>query len=109
MTFQEPPEIDYTESPIVQNSTGTQIELSKSVDTEDSLLLADGIYTYHSSTENAGNRIKVDRLGEQHLVQDVRNHNCWAEPRAEVPDPPDDQQVRNVSRMGCRLGKRVQS
>jgi hypothetical protein len=59
MAYQEPDEIVYEESPIVQNSTGTQVELSNTVDKFDAISLAHGIYTFHSSTENSGNRIKI--------------------------------------------------
>jgi hypothetical protein len=59
MTFQEPDEIVYTEDPIVQNSTGTQIELSKSTDIFEAISLAHGIYSNHSSDYNSDNRIRI--------------------------------------------------
>jgi hypothetical protein len=59
MAYQEPDEIVYIEDLIVQNSTGTQIELSKSVDAEDVVSLAHGIYTTHSLDYDSDNKIKI--------------------------------------------------
>ena len=59
MAYQEPPEDNYTETPLAQDSTGTQIELSRDNSDLDTLILPHGIYSFHSGTENSGNRIKI--------------------------------------------------
>jgi hypothetical protein len=74
MAYQEPDETVYEESPIIQNSTGTQIELSKVVDSQDVLSLAHGIYTFHSSTENSGNRIKITVWAPEEDSEAVSNN-----------------------------------
>jgi hypothetical protein len=74
MAYQEPDEIVYEEPPIIQNSTGTQIELSNSVNKFDEISLAHGIYTFHSFTENSGNRIKVTVWSSEEDSTQVSNN-----------------------------------